>query len=1490
VLLNQLFSPKKLFEGGNLELPNPEDPNTPYQADEIDLKVHNRTFMVELLDKLLNDINIVFYKQYKKPLWNPELLQSKQFLGGSSLHFFNTKGISDKEFAKHKPKVGDIDTQCNKELEPEIEEFLTTYNHKQVGDTTLLGFSRGSEQLNALFQFQDPPIKIQIDFEFGKYDTETDSPDEWYRFSHSSEWNDIQAGVKGVFHKWLYRALTSAHSSVKHQVDVKKTKTNIKPNVKDTDLSFAVASGQGGGLSQKYEPYIHTDPETGEKITHKDEVPYKRLVPSAERTYIQKLDQQFYHFFGAKPQGNDSELQKSFLGTLELINKYIPDQAAKEQVFTAFLNLCFDPGVGQMITKNDPSRDQEIKFAAIDNFIEICKLKNLRKTAVDMGKAYVDEFNEVQAYKKAHPEEKQPRAALKKLKAAGQPINEDAMIGKIEQTGKIVRILKKQHSVPFSDEKNWLLIDTDPAKGNKGVGIKWIPASTRFEWVRPYKDTLAEAEVKAQLRKGMPHLHDLKSSDLLDLLDEIHDGNGNFKLENIPLNVKVDGFGGRFGKNAEGKPFMGTSRTEPRYQAGFVKHHQEKGTTDPEILGRAQLFDNLFEEMMKAVKLVDSKLGPDFLVDKQVTCEVLYLPFATETDEGKLRFVGIHYDKLPEGVQLALVPFRVTNATTGEDLPDANEVVKSLTEVGRASSVMFIDNSLTQNQALDVTALVPPLENIEQMKAMLASKKRDQAAEVKAALQPVALALEKAIIEDPNIIGKDMLGQDYEGIVINSRLGPIKVTSQEQRDVISAKNAAKASARTERPRGESKTAVVAIGSFIGHKGHEELFNYTINKAKEVGGDPYLFIGNAEGKDDPIPPAVKIQTWHKLYPQYAANISTVSHDGGTLIQKIKHELINPLPGKPPRYDNIIIMVGEDRAGMNMPNALMKAVNKFQGYEHVKVSLGVTPRGTGISGTSLRNSLKNDPPEKALAVWSNAFDVKKLGEDWIKHLMDITRKGMGIQQQPQQPAPVAERLFNALMMPKQIVLELDTSRKKSWADYGMPDDEDKKPKEKVYHGWDEYNKDKEEKEHKEKEVDESTSIDSSLKIIINDISEPVASVYDKLKFMAKRYVHDHGELNRGWKMVEVGQGARWVQGMYNAQLKGALHALSKYNPKRTGELQQFLGGREVNGEIELKRSFNNIASELPEILAKIGNYIESPELTKAARRWMQNKTEYENYIDSLGDDEDDYDAPTVKPEKSKLPGQQNAQADQIVNDILRNLPSKVAGDIRNVIARSPNKLQALQAELKKRGVSVPTNEDWNKVNHHDKTDGLSQKAVNAYRRENPGSKLKTAVTTKPSKLKAGSKDAKRRKSFCARMSGNKGPMKDEKGRPTPKAKALRRWNCESIEEMQQLIMLAEQEIYNLKQGVAEDDTHQIKGNELIEYLMKRFDMTREQAIELLKKKGLAETEKQRLDPHCWKGYRKAGTKMKGGTRVNNCVPVREDVEDLMAGYIKLLENKR
>ena len=84
-------------------------------------------------------------------------------------------------------------------------------------------------------------------------------------------------------------------------------------------------------------------------------------------------------------------------------------------------------------------------------------------------------------------------------------------------------------------------------------------------------------------------------------------------------------------------------------------------------------------------------------------------------------------------------------------------------------------------------------------------------------------------------------------------------------------------------------------------------------------------------------------------------------------------------------------------------------------------------------------------------------------------------------------------------------------------------------------------------------------------------------------------------------------------------------------------------------------------------------------------------------------------------------------------------------------------------------------WQRKEGKNPEGGLNKKGIASYRRENPGSKLSMAVTTPPSKLKPGSKSAKRRKSFCARMGGMPGPMKDEKGRPTRKALSLRKWNC-------------------------------------------------------------------------------------------------------------------
>jgi hypothetical protein len=87
-------------------------------------------------------------------------------------------------------------------------------------------------------------------------------------------------------------------------------------------------------------------------------------------------------------------------------------------------------------------------------------------------------------------------------------------------------------------------------------------------------------------------------------------------------------------------------------------------------------------------------------------------------------------------------------------------------------------------------------------------------------------------------------------------------------------------------------------------------------------------------------------------------------------------------------------------------------------------------------------------------------------------------------------------------------------------------------------------------------------------------------------------------------------------------------------------------------------------------------------------------------------------------------------------------------------------------------------WQRKAGKSESGGLNAKGVASYRAANPGSKLKTAVTTKPSKLKKGSKAAKRRKSFCKRMKGMKKKLTSAKTARDPNSrinKSLRKWNC-------------------------------------------------------------------------------------------------------------------
>ena len=125
-----------------------------------------------------------------------------------------------------------------------------------------------------------------------------------------------------------------------------------------------------------------------------------------------------------------------------------------------------------------------------------------------------------------------------------------------------------------------------------------------------------------------------------------------------------------------------------------------------------------------------------------------------------------------------------------------------------------------------------------------------------------------------------------------------------------------------------------------------------------------------------------------------------------------------------------------------------------------------------------------------------------------------------------------------------------------------------------------------------------------------------------------------------------------------------------------------------------------------------------------------------------------------------------------ELTRKMLAITPGQEDAIIPANMNKLQTFKEFVNE---AAPA---WQRKEGKSEAGGLNRKGIASYRRANPGSKLSMAVTTKPSKLKKGSKSAKRRKSFCARMGGMKKRLTSAKTSRDPDSrinKALRKWNC-------------------------------------------------------------------------------------------------------------------
>jgi len=201
---------------------------------------------------------------------------------------------------------------------------------------------------------------------------------------------------------------------------------------------------------------------------------------------------------------------------------------------------------------------------------------------------------------------------------------------------------------------------------------------------------------------------------------------------------------------------------------------------------------------------------------------------------------------------------------------------------------------------------------------------------------------------------------------------------------------------------------------------------------------------------------------------------------------------------------------------------------------------------------------------------------------------------------------------------------------------------------------------------------------------------------------------------------------------------------------------------------------VKSDLRSIMANAERIIDLLKDDDNLPEWCQNKiTLAEDYVSTVANYLTAEMNEEVKKLEEKGPGLwANIRAKKARGERMRKPGEKGAPTEAQLKSARNEEYEADDEALREDSAA------WQRKEGKSESGGLNRKGIESYRRENPGSKLSMAVTTKPSKLKPGSKAANRRKSFCARMGGMKKRLTSAKTARDPDSrinKALRKWNC-------------------------------------------------------------------------------------------------------------------
>lgn len=377
---------KELNEGGNTTVQTRGGVET--KADTIPLKDIGRRTFVNRFTEVLIAINNQYKADHGEKLWADEKLITKGTIFNGSTSYIMSPDYSDEEIVQHKQIAGDLDVMVPRESGANLYETMERLENKEIvpGATYMGTNAKTKTKLGntmiciVLMEFtvNKGAIRIpaQIDFELS--DFINDVPTDWASFSHSSSFDDVKAGVKGVHHKYLLRALIGAKSQRDDIVLVTPASTLEKMNFKKKQpnlvrlLQFGVDSGIGQGYAQMVDA-------KGKPIKLKGKFVYReKKKEEREKSYNKSLDNLYVIAFGEENKSTKKQMESlySFVGILDLGKKKL-DKKEQQLTLDRYFDILFSVTGGQVqpIDTDNPQNDVIMKSAAYNKIMNAWGLK-----------------------------------------------------------------------------------------------------------------------------------------------------------------------------------------------------------------------------------------------------------------------------------------------------------------------------------------------------------------------------------------------------------------------------------------------------------------------------------------------------------------------------------------------------------------------------------------------------------------------------------------------------------------------------------------------------------------------------------------------------------------------------------------------------------------------------------------------------------------------------------------------------------------------------------------------------------------------------------------------------------------------------------------------------------------------------------------------------------------------------------------------------------